>query len=65
MKFVTVTEFATGNKRIIRSEDIKSVSINVRRQITVILFIDKVPDEEFHEALFVKESIEEIQSQLK
>ncbi len=64
MAFITVTEYATGNKRIIRSEDIKSVEFNSRRQVTVIVLNTMVPGEDYNEALFVAESIEEIQKQL-
>ena len=64
MAFITVTEYATGNKRIIRSEDIKSVEFNSRRQVTVIVFNTMVPGEDYNEALFVADSIEEIQKQL-
>ena len=64
MTFITVTEHATGNKRIIRSEDIKCVEFNSRRQVTFIVFTALVPGEEYNQALFVKGSIEEIEKQL-
>jgi hypothetical protein len=65
MTFISVTEHATGNKRIIRSEDIKSVEFSGRRQVTIIIFTALVPGEQYNEALFVKEAVEEIEKQLK
>jgi len=65
MTFITVTELESGNKKIIRSEDVKSVFVSPRNKATCIVFTAMVPGEDYNEGIFVKESIEEIQNHLQ